>query len=81
MGGSVVSGDSLRPAGSDIFGCWMCVGPWRTCRQLEILKTLPAPLMEPFPEPDTMESEEYQEMIQILREGQKQLESGMGPAL
>ena len=50
---------------------------WRTYRQLEILKTLPAPLMEPFPEPDTMESEEYQEMIQILREGQKQLESGM----
>lgn len=50
---------------------------WRTYRQLEILKTLPAPLMEPFPEPDTMEAAEYQEMIQILREGQKQLESGM----
>lgn len=50
---------------------------WRTCRQLEILKTLPAPLMEPFPEPDTLEAAEYQELIQTLREGQKQLESGM----
>ena len=50
---------------------------WRTYRQLEILKTLPAPLMEPFPEPDTMEAAEYQEIIRTLREGQKQLESGM----
>ena len=50
---------------------------WRTYRQLEILKTLPAPLMEPFPEPDTLEAAEYQELIQTLREGQKQLESGM----
>ena len=50
---------------------------WRTCRQLEILKTLPAPLMEPFPEPDTLEAAEYQEIVQTLREGQKQLESGM----
>ena len=50
---------------------------WRTYRQLEILKTLPAPLMEPFPEPDAMEAAEYQEIIRTLREGQKQLESGM----
>ena len=50
---------------------------WRTYQQLEILKTLPAPLMEPFPEPDTLEAAEYQELIQTLREGQKQLESGM----
>jgi len=50
---------------------------WRTYRQLEILKTLPAPLMEPFPEPDTLEAAEYQEIVQTLREGQKQLESGM----
>ena len=50
---------------------------WRTYRQLEILKTLPASLMEPFPEPDTMEAAEYQEIVQTLREGQKQLESGM----
>ena len=50
---------------------------WRTYRQLEILKTLPAPLMEPFPEPDTLEAGEYQEIVQALREGQKQLESGM----
>lgn len=59
------------------FLLWDYRNAWRRHRQLQKIQTLSCALMETFPPPETQEDIDYQQIIQLLREEQRQLENQM----